>query len=99
MPGSPEKLHETALNCSGRRADAAHAESPLRSVTIGAQTEENMKNQDQVKGKVKDIKGNIREEAGKLTGKRSEQIGGKKDKAAGKVQKSYGDVKENFSDD
>jgi uncharacterized protein YjbJ (UPF0337 family) len=53
-----------------------------------------MANQDQFKGKWKQMKGNIRKRFGKLTDDDIEQIGGERDKLVGKIQERYGDSRE-----
>jgi uncharacterized protein YjbJ (UPF0337 family) len=51
-------------------------------------------NQDQVKGKAKDIGGKIQEEAGKVVGSSEQQAKGLANQAEGKVQEKAGDVKD-----
>ena len=53
-----------------------------------------MANDDQAKGKGKDIGGKIKEEAGDLTGNDKMKHEGQADQAEGKVQKGWGDVKD-----
>ncbi len=55
-------------------------------------------NEDQAKGKAKDIGGKIQEEAGKLTGNKEQQAKGLANQVAGKVQQKAGDVKEALKD-
>jgi len=50
-------------------------------------------NQDQMKGRGKEVKGNIKEAAGKALGNERLQSEGQADQVEGKVQKTYGDVK------
>ena len=50
-------------------------------------------NQDQMKGRGKEVKGNIKEAAGKAVGNERLQSEGQADQVEGKVQKTYGDVK------
>ena len=49
--------------------------------------------EDEVKGKGKQIKGRIREEVGKLTDNKTEQIKGKIEQVEGKVQEEIGKIK------
>jgi uncharacterized protein YjbJ (UPF0337 family) len=58
-----------------------------------------MANEDQSKGKAKDIGGKVKEEAGDLTGNEDMKREGQADQAEGKVQKGVGDVKDSLSDD
>lgn len=51
-------------------------------------------NDDQVKGKAKDIGGKIQEEVGKAVGSSEQQAKGLANQAEGKVQEKYGDVKD-----
>jgi uncharacterized protein YjbJ (UPF0337 family) len=51
-------------------------------------------NDDQIKGKAKDIGGKIQEEVGKVTGSSEQQAKGLSNQAEGKVQEKYGDVKD-----
>jgi uncharacterized protein YjbJ (UPF0337 family) len=51
-------------------------------------------NQDQIKGKAKDIGGKIQEEAGKVVGSSEQQAKGLSNQAEGKVQEKVGDVKD-----
>jgi uncharacterized protein YjbJ (UPF0337 family) len=51
-------------------------------------------NEDQVKGKAKDIGGKIQEEAGKVVGSSEQQAKGLANQAEGKVQEKAGDVKD-----
>ncbi len=50
-------------------------------------------NQDEVKGKGKQITGKVREEIGKATGDKSEQVKGKIEQVGGKVQEEIGKAK------
>jgi uncharacterized protein YjbJ (UPF0337 family) len=50
-------------------------------------------NEDQLKGRGKEVKGTIKEQAGKALGNERMQGEGQADKVEGKVQKTYGDVK------
>jgi len=51
-------------------------------------------NDDQIKGKAKDIGGKIQEEVGKAVGSSEQQAKGLGNQAEGKVQEKYGDVKD-----
>jgi len=57
-----------------------------------------MANEDQVKGKSKDIGGKVKEEVGDATGNEDLKHEGRADQAEGKVQKGVGDVKDKASD-
>ncbi len=57
-----------------------------------------MTNEDQVKGKAKDIGGKAKEEAGDVVGNDKLKRDGQEDQAEGKVQKGVGDAKEKLSD-
>jgi uncharacterized protein YjbJ (UPF0337 family) len=57
-----------------------------------------MANEDQVKGKSKDIGGKVKEEVGDATGNEDMKHEGQADQAEGKVQKGVGDVKDKASD-
>jgi len=50
-------------------------------------------NQDQMKGRGKEVKGNIKEAAGKALGNERMTTEGQAEQVEGKVQKTYGDVK------
>jgi uncharacterized protein YjbJ (UPF0337 family) len=52
-----------------------------------------MSNEDEKKGKNKQIEGEIREDVGILTGNRKEQVKGKIQKIEGKVQEEIGKAK------
>ena len=58
-----------------------------------------MANEDQGKGKGKDLGGKIKEEAGDLTGDKDLKREGQADQAEGKLQKGLGDAKEKLKDD
>lgn len=58
-----------------------------------------MANEDQTKGKGKDLGGKLKEEAGDLTGNDDMKREGRGDQAEGKIQKGYGDAKDNLSKD
>jgi uncharacterized protein YjbJ (UPF0337 family) len=58
-----------------------------------------MANEDQTKGKAKDIGGKVKEETGDLTGNDDMKHEGQADQAEGKVQNGVGDVKDSLSDD
>ena len=58
-----------------------------------------MSNEDQTKGKAKDVGGKVKEEAGDLTGNKKMEREGQGDQVEGKVQKGVGDVKDKLSDD
>ena len=51
-------------------------------------------NEDQVKGKAKDIGGKIQEEVGKMTGSSEQQAKGLGKQVEGKVQEKAGDLKD-----
>ena len=53
-------------------------------------------NDDQIKGKAKDIGGKIQEKVGEATGSRQQQREGVSNQAEGKVQEKAGDVKDIF---
>ena len=53
-------------------------------------------NDDQIKGKAKDIGGKIQEKVGEVTGNRQQQTEGNLNQAEGKVQEKVGDVKDIF---
>ena len=53
-------------------------------------------NDDQIKGKAKDIGGKIQEKVGEVTGNRQQQKEGNLNQAEGKVQEKVGDVKDIF---
>lgn len=55
-------------------------------------------NEDQIKGKAKDIGGKIQEEAGKVVGSSEQQAKGLSKQVEGKVQEKYGNLKENVKD-
>lgn len=57
-----------------------------------------MPNEDQVKGKAKDIGGKVKKETGDAVGNDKMKRDGKADQAEGKVQKGVGDVKDKLSD-
>jgi uncharacterized protein YjbJ (UPF0337 family) len=54
-------------------------------------------NDDQIKGKAKDIGGKIQEEVGKVTGSSEQQAKGLSNQAEGKVQEKYGDLKDTLN--
>jgi len=51
-------------------------------------------NEDQIKGKAKDIGGKIQEKVGEAVGSRQQQSEGLSNQAEGKVQEKVGDVKD-----
>ena len=53
-------------------------------------------NEDQIKGKAKDIGGKIQEKVGEATGNRQTQREGVSKQVEGKVQEKAGDVKDIF---
>lgn len=53
-------------------------------------------NDDQIKGKAKDIGGKIQEKVGEAVGSRQQQSEGLSNQAEGKVQEKAGDVKDIF---
>ncbi|NHZ35508.1 MULTISPECIES: CsbD family protein [Massilia] len=55
-------------------------------------------NEDQVKGKAKDIGGKIQEEVGKVIGSSEQQAKGLSKQVEGKVQEKFGDAKEVLKD-
>jgi uncharacterized protein YjbJ (UPF0337 family) len=55
-------------------------------------------NDDQIKGKAKDIGGKVQEEVGKAVGSSEQQAKGLSNQAEGKVQEKYGDVKDALND-
>ena len=55
-------------------------------------------NEDQFKGKAKDIGGKIQEEVGKVTGSSEQQAKGLGRQAEGKLQEKAGDLKEDLKD-
>lgn len=57
-----------------------------------------MANEDQVKGKAKDIGGKLKEEAGDAFGNDKMKHDGQADQVEGKVQKGVGDIKDKLSD-
>jgi uncharacterized protein YjbJ (UPF0337 family) len=57
-----------------------------------------MANEDQAKGKAKDIGGKVKEEVGDATDNDDLKREGQTDQAEGKVQKGVGNAKEKLSD-
>ncbi|PYE84261.1 CsbD family protein [Pseudoroseicyclus aestuarii] len=57
-----------------------------------------MANEDQVKGKTKDIGGKVKEEFGDATNNQDLKTEGQADQVEGKVQKTAGDVEEKLKD-
>ena len=57
-----------------------------------------MANEDQVKGKAKDIGGKVKEEVGDATGNDNLKHDGQEDQVEGKAQKGLGDAKDKLSD-
>lgn len=55
-------------------------------------------NEDQVKGKAKDIGGKIQEEVGKVIGSSEQQAKGLSKQVEGKAQEKFGDAKEVIKD-
>ena len=53
-------------------------------------------NDDQIKGKTKDVGGKIQEKVGEAVGSRQQQREGVSNQAEGKVQEKVGDVKDIF---
>ena len=51
-------------------------------------------NDDQIKGKAKDIGGKVQEEVGKVTGSSEQQAKGLSKQVEGKVQEKTGDLKD-----
>jgi uncharacterized protein YjbJ (UPF0337 family) len=51
-------------------------------------------NEDQIKGKAKDIGGKIQEKVGEAVGSRQQQTEGLSNQAEGKVQEKVGDLKD-----
>jgi uncharacterized protein YjbJ (UPF0337 family) len=52
-----------------------------------------MSNDDQEKGKRKQVEGQVREGVGRLTGNKTEQVKGKIQQVEGKVQEEIGNIK------
>ncbi|MFD2740998.1 CsbD family protein [Sulfitobacter aestuarii] len=57
-----------------------------------------MANEDQAKGKAKDIGGKVKEEVGDATDNEDLKHEGQADQVEGKVQKGVGDAKDKLSD-
>lgn len=57
-----------------------------------------MANEDQIKGKAKEIGGKIKEETGDALGNEKMEREGQADQAEGKVQKGVGDAKDKLTD-
>jgi uncharacterized protein YjbJ (UPF0337 family) len=57
-----------------------------------------MADEDQIKGKAKDIGGKVKEEVGDATGNDEMKRDGQADQVKGKVQKGVGDVKDKLKD-
>jgi len=55
-------------------------------------------NEDQIKGKAKDIGGKVQEEVGKVVGSSEQQAKGLSKQVEGKVQEKAGDLKEDLKD-
>jgi uncharacterized protein YjbJ (UPF0337 family) len=55
-------------------------------------------NEDQVKGKAKDIAGKVQQEVGELVGSSEQQAKGLAKQSEGKLQKGVGDAKETIKD-
>lgn len=55
-------------------------------------------NEDQVKGKAKDIGGKIQEKVGDITGSSQQQVKGQIKQSEGKLQEKAGDLKEDLKD-
>jgi uncharacterized protein YjbJ (UPF0337 family) len=53
-----------------------------------------MANEDQVKGKTKDIAGKVKEDVGDATNNEDMKRDGQADQAEGKLQKGWGDAKD-----
>ncbi|WFB35556.1 CsbD family protein [Kiritimatiellota bacterium B12222] len=51
-------------------------------------------NEDQLKGKWKQLKGSLKESFGKFTNDDLDEIDGKREKLVGKIQEKYGDTRE-----
>jgi len=56
--------------------------------------EDNVMNEDQVKGKVKDVAGRVERQAGEWTGNKEAEVKGAAKQVEGKVQHAWGDVKD-----
>jgi uncharacterized protein YjbJ (UPF0337 family) len=54
-------------------------------------------NEDQIKGKAKDIGGKVQEEAGKVVGSSEQQAKGLSKQVEGKVQEKAGDLKDSIN--
>jgi uncharacterized protein YjbJ (UPF0337 family) len=61
-------------------------------------SKESIMNEDQIKGKAKDIGGKIQEEAGKIVGSSEQQAKGLGKQVEGKLQEKAGDLEENLKD-
>lgn len=57
-----------------------------------------MTNENQIKGKAKDLGGKVKEELGDATGNDKMKHDGQADQVEGKVQKKAGDVEKKISD-
>ena len=57
-----------------------------------------MANEDQVKGKAKDVGSKVKEEVGDATGNDKMKHDGQADQVEGKVQKGVGDLKDKAND-
>jgi len=53
-------------------------------------------NEDQVRGRVKEVKGELKNVAGKIVGDKKLERKGKIENVSGKVQAGYGDLKEDL---
>ncbi len=53
-------------------------------------------NQDQAKGRVKEVKDKVKEVTGKVTGDKALEQEGQRQTIVGKVQAGFGDLKENL---
>lgn len=55
-------------------------------------------NEDQIKGKLKDIAGKVQEKVGEVVGSRQQEVKGQSKQVEGKVQEKAGDVKQEVKD-
>jgi uncharacterized protein YjbJ (UPF0337 family) len=98
-------LHDRYGGIVRFRTDRAHAarvvfiqRAPAASLPGRAPTiaKEHAVNNDQVKGRVKEVKGKAKQVAGILVGDKTLEQKGKAQNAAGKVQAGYGDLKKDL---
>ena len=53
-------------------------------------------NEDQVRGRIKEVKGEVRNVAGKIVGNKKLERKGKIQNVSGKIQAGYGDLKDDL---